>query len=867
MFKKIVFILVGGICLFGSTIVSAQTKDANEVGATEGVLLPAPSITESDDASSIAVNPANLAFLQSWNLMYIGAWIQNQERITGQGHGFFFGIPLGPLGFGISVEPLMPPTEVVEWQGIGNRTRFSLSLAADFKRIVSFGIAYRTFWFSDFSQIHTMDLALSVRPSNYLALSFVFSDVNAPSFEYRYWMEDQDRWSSVHNHRAPRRFNVGLTIRPLATDRLAVGAELRYYNGFADDQMDTGGSSFSRTDVMAFLSGRPVNGLSLKLRFTAEDLGTANETNMILDGSIGLDLPNFGIGAGFVGQVSPSGAAEYQGTSWYAALHGDLAPSLPFRRPIRSAHVAVADIENPLDSYGFCDLTASFERMENDVGVDMLLLRPDAEVFSLSQAEEISASVKRLQKAGKIVICYLTEASSAEYLACSGADRVWINPAGGIRMSGVSISTFYFGDIAKKVGVNADMVRIGEYKSAPETYTENAPGDKTVEQTNQYLDDVYATMISMVQKTRGFKTQEAARQVIEKGPFTANEAIAEHLADEVIPKDMLEAKLFDMVGNHVFFDMEYAKDNVRRIRYFDSPAIAVVHIDGDLIDGENMDIPIINMKMTGAKTITEMLRQIGGDNRIRAVVVRIDSPGGSAMASDIIWREIAALRREKPVVVSMGSLAASGGYYIASAANKIYADAVTLTGSIGIYYGKADLSGLLSKIGVSPVTFKRGESADIQSWTRPYTDKEREQLKRQIAQFYNLFLQRVAEGRANGLTPGRIDTVGRGRIWSGTDAKFHLLADEIGGYADAVKYARSLVGSKVDIPLLHYPKKPKSMLFRLLSSASAMVRQPDPFSAIFESSGFVRIARSLAPFAVVDPLAPRARLPFAMVEE
>ena len=856
---------------FVASTASAQVKDANEVGATDGVLLPSSTITEVDDAVSSAVNPANLAFLESWHFQYVGAWVQNQLRLTGQGHGFFFGVPIGPVGFGISVEPLIPPVEVVKWQGLGHRTRFSLALALNFKRIIGLGIAYRTFWFDDFEPVHTMDLALSIRPSNYLALSFVFSDVNSPRFEYRYWSDTTGDWSLVHNHRAPRRFNVGLTVRPLGNDRFALGSELRYLNGDADDQQNDSSSSYARTDIMAFLSGVPVNGVSLKLRFTAEGLNQGHTPNLMLDGALGLDLPNFGVGASFNGQFSPTSRSGYQGTSWWASIHGDTGSALPLPRPIRSAHVVVLDIEKPLGSYSFTDLSATFERMTRDSSVDMLLLRPDKKVFSLAQAEEISADIRRLQSASKKVVCYLTEASSAEYLACAGADYLWINPAGGIRMAGVSMTALYLGDIAKKVGIQADMVRIGKYKNAPEIYSKNKPSEAALEETGEYLADVYAAMIDMVQKARHFKTADAARLVIESGPFTASEAIANRLVDASIPKDLLEARIFDLIGTHVYFDAEYPKEIVRHRRYIDSPSVAVVHIDGDLVDGESLDIPILNIKMTGAKTVTEVLRRIGADNRIRAVVLRIDSPGGSAMASDIIWREVAALRREKPVVASMGTMAASGGYYIASAADKIYADAVTLTGSIGIYYGKADFSALLSRVGVSPHTYKLGEHADMQSWTRPYTESEREQILRQISQFYSLFLQRVAEGRNNGFTSKDVDALGQGRIWSGTDAKFHKLTDEIGGYTDAVKHARSLIGSREDIPVFHYPARPKSILMRLVSSVSAKVqaksRMSTPIGAFLESTGWNRFLGFLAPFAAGDPLSPRARLPFVPMEE
>jgi protease-4 len=249
------------------------------------------------------------------------------------------------------------------------------------------------------------------------------------------------------------------------------------------------------------------------------------------------------------------------------------------------------------------------------------------------------------------------------------------------------------------------------------------------------------------------------------------------------------------------------------------------------------------------------------------VVLRINSPGGSALASDMIWREVMALRKEKPVIASLGSVAASGAYYIASAADEIYAEASTLTGSIGIYYGKADLSGLLGKIGVDVAIFKRGTHADMNSWFRSYTAEERERLQRQIGEFYELFLERIIEGRGRGLTRDIVNDLGQGRIWSGVDAKYHLLIDEIGGYEEAVNRARSLRKVPQDIRIFHKHILKKSFLMRLLGSFFSQVKGPSLFGTLVSTANLKPLLRSLVPFAASDPASPKARLPFALIEE
>jgi protease IV len=833
---------------------------AQDINPTGGVLLPSPSITETNDATALATNPANLAFLDSWNFTYVGSWLSDHDHLVGQGHGFFFAFPLGPLALGLGLEPLKPPGAVAVWQGLDDRARFSLGLAFNFQRVFALGLSYRTFFFYERGEIHTLDLALTVHPVNFLSLSFVISDVNSP--EYGYAPLNDMGIRSLITETAPRRFNVGLTIRPFSNDRLSVGGEMGYLWG------EVAGMNYRRTDASALLTVMPIKGLTLRGRFGAE--GIRDDTldpGYFVDASLAIDFSGFGLGVSMHGQISPEDAQAYEGTTWAVRFSGDEAPSLTFPEAIRATHVAIIDIKDRMDSHALTSMVDLFERMNRDSGLDMVVLRPRPGTMSLSTAREMRTLISRMQATGRKVVSYLTEATGSVYLGCAGSDQVWINPAGGIRLAGISTKRLYFRNLFDKIGVKADMVRIGEYKSAPESFTKSKASGPDEAQMNRYLDSIYEHLLASLAVDRGLDNAEAAGAIVEKGPFTASEALSSGLVDRIVPQDTFGEQMKELVGRPLYFDDSYGKSKERHRRYLDSPAVAVVHIDGDLVDGESLSIPFFNIKMTGAETLAKTLRKIKEDSRIRAVVLRIDSPGGSVLASDIIWREIMALKKEKKVIASMAGVAASGGYYIATAADEIYADATTLTGSIGIFYGKADLSGLLDKVGVGVTTFKRGLHADAQSWTRPYTAEERKRLLDQIGQYYSLFKQRIIEGRGRGFNADIVERLARGRIWSGSDAKYHLLVDHVGGYSKALDRARELGNIPSDIRVFQYPKPKRNLIVRLLKSMTASVREQSPLEILFSGTGLRRMLRAVVPFAISDPASPQARLPFGIISE
>jgi len=844
---------------------------AHEPRATEGIVLSTPSITEVGDATALSVNPANLGFLDSWNVVYAGAWLTtDQSHLAGQGHGIYLAAPLGPFGLGISTEFLTTPEQVKEWQGLDWRVRFSVGLSVNPIRAMGIGFAYRTFFRYDLGDIDTFDLSLSVRPVNYLALGFVLSDANAPKARF-----DETRVTGgvvipARTEAVPRRFTVALTVRPLADDRWSLGGELSYAYGDVKTWDIQDGyfheTELRRTDAVAFLSIMPVDGISLRTRFGAEGLRDDDTHNgYFLDVSLTIDSQRFplGLSAGTAFKLNQKNSG-LEAVTWSARFSGDEPPAIPFHLPPERA--VVFTLNDAPDAYEFGELVELLQRIEDDGGVDWVVLRPEAETLDRDQAMGVRRALIRLKAAGRRTACYLTEATASVYTACAAADHVWLNPAGGVRLQGLASYSIHFKALLDKIGVAADIVRIGEYKSAPEQVTHEAPTEPSAQAMNRYLDSVHDRIVGNLQKDRGFSDREAAIKAYEGGPYTATEALAAGLVDKLVPADAFEEELEKAADRPVSLDNGYGDSPFRHRAYLDAPAVAVVHIEGDLIDGESVTIPILEMHFTGAKTMTDELRKLADAPDIQAVVLRINSPGGSALASDLIWREVMRLREKKPVIASLGAVAASGAYYIASAADVIYAEPTTLTGSIGIFYGKADLTGLLDKVGIDVTTFKRGAHADMESWTRPYTPEERRKLLGQISEFYNLFLDRIVEGRGRGFTREIADKRGRGRIWSGADAKQHLLVDEIGGYAEALERAKAVGFVAADTKVFHVPKPPRGLLFRLVKMLGVSAREPTPMEMLLTVPDLRGTLRAALPFAFAAESAPQARLPFGIVE-
>jgi protease-4 len=357
-------------------------------------------------------------------------------------------------------------------------------------------------------------------------------------------------------------------------------------------------------------------------------------------------------------------------------------------------------------------------------------------------------------------------------------------------------------------------------------------------------------------------TEERIREVTYSGPFVASEAQAAGLVDGFAYDDELERATQELAGRDVSY-LKYEDEKKAPSAFGAPPKVAILYLDGDIVDGRSQHIPLLDVRLVGSYSMAETIKQVREDPTVRAVVLRIESPGGSSLASDVIWRELSLLSHTKPLIVSMGTVAASGGYYVASASRNIFALPLTITGSIGVFYGKADVSGLLSKIGVTVDTYKTAPRADAESFFRGFTPDERQELARKVEQFYDTFLDRVSKGR--GMSKEQIDAIGRGRVWTGQQAFENHLVDRLGGLRDALEAARTVAYLPADAPIVELPHEGESLLEMVLEAAGAGGNKvTTPLEAL--PPALRGIARGLAPLLVYRSDEPLARLEWVELE-
>jgi protease-4 len=476
-------------------------------------------------------------------------------------------------------------------------------------------------------------------------------------------------------------------------------------------------------------------------------------------------------------------------------------------RPGVIPRARILDIEvGGVDERGILRVLLTLEAAVRDPRVAGVLLRPRGSSLPSAYAQELRLLVSSLRAAGKRVVCHMEDASGSQYYACAGADSVLIDPAGSIRLLGASAETLHFGDTIRSLGLHADFIRIGDYKSAPEQYTQRSMSAPAREELRTLFTEVHNRVRHDLAGDLHV-TPERITEIMANGPHLAHQAIADKLAarsaDEIVLRQSDDA-VFD--GRSIVSRL----DSPRRADWYSGPQVGVVVVDGTIVDGDSVDVPLLGLHMTGGRTAVRAIESMRADPLVRAIVLRVDSPGGSVVASDQIWRAVRRARAVKPVIVSMGAVAASGGYYIAAAADEIWADPATVTGSIGVFFGKVDAAELADKLGIGVEQFSLGKRSGGESLFRPFTADERSALSDRVRTYYRLFLRRVATGR--GLSVERVDALARGRVYSGDAAQRVGLVDHLGGFASALMRARELGRVSPSAELTVLPKRPEGLL-------------------------------------------------------
>jgi protease-4 len=436
------------------------------------------------------------------------------------------------------------------------------------------------------------------------------------------------------------------------------------------------------------------------------------------------------------------------------------------------------------------DYLHALDRAADDPHVEAVLLRIDGVDMGWAKAEELRVKLAEIQERGTPVIAYIESGGDLEYMLASAAGVIYMAPNTELDLDGLaSYETFFKGSL-DKLGVKADFEHIGEYKSAGEPFTRTSMSDAAREASESLLDETWGDLVAAIGESRDMDSAAVAA-LIDRGPFNSKQARAAGLVDSLLYPDELEDLLPGGAGGTQVLLEDYLDVIHAELPVTVGPRVAVVHASGTIVSGESGTDPVWG-RTVGADTFLDALDEAREEPGVRAIVVRIDSPGGEVYASHLMWRGVREAARELPVVASFSDLAASGGYYVAMGADTVLADRATLTGSIGVIGGKFDMSGLYSKVGIGVEVQSRGANAQFQSSLRGFTPAERERYRSDMFEEYQTFVGIVADNRAASVDS--IDGVARGRVWTGGQAEERGLVDRIGGLEQAVAVARAMAG-------------------------------------------------------------------------
>jgi protease-4 len=437
----------------------------------------------------------------------------------------------------------------------------------------------------------------------------------------------------------------------------------------------------------------------------------------------------------------------------------------------------------------------SLKKAAADPHIKAVALEPEAVAVGWARLEELRMDIEQFRKSGKPVYAYLRTPGTREYYLAAAADRIYLGPADQMYVKGLRAEMMYFKKTLDKLGVVVDVEHAGKYKDFGDMFTRSDMSPETREVMSSVVDDLYGNLVARIAAGRK-KSPEEVRAIIDQGPFTATQALKAGLVDALRFEDQMWGELKDRLhsGDPVKVSLDkYMKVPLDTVGLQGKNHIALVVGEGDIVRGSASDDGSVESSLT-AHGFVKLLRQVASDSTIKAVVVRINSPGGEVTASDEIWREMNLLSKKKPTVISMSDAAASGGYYMAMTGDPIVAYPGTLTGSIGVVFGKPNLHGLYDKIGISKDAIERGQHAGIDSDYRPLTGDERQMLRAGIDESYKDFVTKVAQARHRKFE--EIEPLSQGRVWMGDQAKANGLVDEVGGLDTALDLAKK----KANIP-------------------------------------------------------------------
>lgn len=482
-------------------------------------------------------------------------------------------------------------------------------------------------------------------------------------------------------------------------------------------------------------------------------------------------------------------------------------------------------------------LVMQFKKAKVDKRIKGVLLDINTSGVGWGKAEEIRDAITDFRTSGKPVYAYIEFGLNKEYYIATACDKIIVPPPGELFINGLAADVMFFRGSLDKLGIYPDIYQIGKYKSVGDTFTQKQMTDAHREYINSMLDDLFNRYINTIAQARK-KTPDEVRALIDNAPYNAAKAKEAGLIDEMLYKDDVEKQFKKMLGYKetdsfvAVRDADYRYVSPESLGLNKGERIAVIYASGDIGSGSSQNSPSGDQSI-GSDTVAKVLNDAAADKSIKAIVLRVDSPGGSGLASDIIWHAVEAANQKKPVVVSMSDVAASGGYYISASASKIIAQPSTITGSIGVVAGKPVMRGFYDWLGISNEYVLRGKTAGMFRETEKFSDEERAKFEEWIkTTYYEDFVPKVAKGRNKDAQ--YVDSVAQGRVWTGQQAKDRGLVDDFGGLDKAIEVAKQLAkipaDKGVERVILPYPT---TFLQQLLSGSENSNTQLEQQRAVF----------------------------------
>ncbi|MBI5544012.1 MAG: S49 family peptidase, partial [Deltaproteobacteria bacterium] len=645
------------------SVAAAQTSALREQYQTDGVALPPTGVALVDEVTAAEINPAGVALLGKPQLFYLHERSLRADRVIDAafvGTGLF-----GWGGLSLGMQWVRP-------RGLSDyrKTTWTLGIGNE---IVALGASYNDFSSDQagLDRLASWDAGLTVRPWRYLSLGAAARDFDGPT---------------VDGVQLPRRYDLGFALRPF-TDRIALSGDF-----LIDDQRGLPGSSLSFA-----AQAEPVPGLVV-----SGGLAVGLHTDEVI-GQVALTL-----NTPYVGATWSGGAGSDVSDNWSQLVQLRLSAERYRPLPLARDQVLVLDIPQrlsppsggllslltPSKREPYLELLAAIERIRKDPGVAGVLIKvselPDV---GPARVEELRQALVSLRSSGKRLWALFMDGGDNEYLLATAAERIWAVPQATFQVNGYSTTATFLAATLAGLGVKVDVARVGEYKTAPDSFTRTSMSPEEREMLDAWLDGLYRRSLATIEKARSLGT-DPLRATLDRGILTAGGAKEAGLIDEIVYPDELQKMLENGHGRSLDLVGEETKEVAWPRRWGARPRIAIVNVEGLIAEGKSRSDPFGLTRVAGAESALRELQMAVDDPLTKAIVVRVDSTGGSGAASDLVWRAIRKVREFKPVVVSMGDYAASGGYYIAMAGERVFAEPSTLTGSIGVFALKPDLSGL-----------------------------------------------------------------------------------------------------------------------------------------------------------------------------